>query len=66
LLDVAERARRGEDTSDVAPYPGPPETWPPTGLEHLSDEELLSELRRAKEALGLTAPDVSGERDHKG
>lgn len=44
LLDVLERARRGEDTADVAPFPGDPSTWPPTGFERVSDEELLRQL----------------------
>ena len=40
LLDALERDRRGEDTSDVPPYPGDPSTWPATGFEHLSDDAL--------------------------
>jgi hypothetical protein len=40
LMEELAKAQRGEDPS-VELYPGDPHTWPPTGLEHLSDAELM-------------------------
>jgi hypothetical protein len=40
LLAGLERLRHGQP-SGIHPYPGPPETWPPSPLDHLTDAELI-------------------------
>jgi hypothetical protein len=50
LRAALERLRRGEP-SGLAPYPGPPESWPSSGLEHLSDDEVRGRLGAARVGL---------------